>query len=259
MVGDGLDEVAEVVGGVEAVEFGGGEEAVEMPGVLGGFFGAGKQIVFAAQGNGADLILDQVVVDLYAAIVEVAFEVFEALERVGNGFAKAALGQGFGVLGLLLQPGFGGGEQGLGPALAQLVAQDVGFFEALCPGHGFPGPGFDVVEQANEAQGGFDLTRLVAALGLEEFTAQVGKAGQQGDGWLLIEGFIDRIAIGLEFALKARQGFARVFASPAGVVVKKNQAVERVVVDPVVAAVRLARRGRFGLFARAFVQGPDQV
>ena len=71
MVGDALEDFAQVGFGVEAVELGGSYERVEGGGAFAARVGACEEIVAAAHGDGTEGAFGSGVVDLDAAIVAV--------------------------------------------------------------------------------------------------------------------------------------------------------------------------------------------
>src|SRR6185312_3502135 len=142
---DAGDDVGEVGLGVHVVQLAGLDQRGEHGPVFGAAVGAGEEVVLAAEGERADGALDDVGVDLDAAVVEEPSEALPAAERVADRLRELAL------LAEGLKPGLQPRLQGLDewaasrlPLVAPLVrwtAADVGLdlVERLDPLDGFHG------------------------------------------------------------------------------------------------------------------------
>ncbi len=91
MVRDSREHVPQVAFGVQIVEFRGAEETIDCRGALPAIIGSSQEPVLAAQGNGAERSLRDVIVDLEPTVVPVAGQSGPARERVADRHGQAAL------------------------------------------------------------------------------------------------------------------------------------------------------------------------
>ena len=89
---------------VDALHLAGGEEGIHHSSALSALMGAGKQIVLAPQRQGANLVLDKVVVGQQPAVLEERHQVGPLVLCIGKCLADGAFG-GYHA-GLLVQPVF---------------------------------------------------------------------------------------------------------------------------------------------------------
>jgi hypothetical protein len=80
---DGKD-FGEISEGFRPVEFTCSQDGIDHGSLLRGFMRSGKQLVFSSQGNGPDGVFDQVVVNLEAAIVDIADQAGPEVECVSR-------------------------------------------------------------------------------------------------------------------------------------------------------------------------------
>ena len=94
-VGDGAaaQDIVKVGEGGEAAAAGAGDEGVEDGGSFPGFGIADEQVVFLADGAGADGVFDEVVVEFDPAVFQITGEALSLAEGVGEGLAKLAFGE----------------------------------------------------------------------------------------------------------------------------------------------------------------------
>ena len=88
---DAVDDVGEVGLGIDVVELAGLDQRGDRRPVLAAAVGAGKERVLAVEGERPDGALDDVGVDLDAAIVEEAAKAIPAREDVADGLRQLAL------------------------------------------------------------------------------------------------------------------------------------------------------------------------
>lgn len=100
VIRDDVEDVAEVGFRVDAVEFGGTDEGVDRSGAVAAAVGAGKEIVLAAQGHGAQSPFSGVVVDFDIAEFGVEQQGRPELQGIGDGLEDFRL---FGDLSLFVQ------------------------------------------------------------------------------------------------------------------------------------------------------------
>lgn len=108
MVGDAGEHVGKVMLRVEAVELGTFNQRIDRGGAAATGIGAGKQIIFTANGDAAQGTLGGIVVECQAAIVEAAHQCSPARPHVAEGLGE------FGFARELAHSAFGPGRQGFG-------------------------------------------------------------------------------------------------------------------------------------------------
>ena len=84
---DAGDDVGEIGVGLDADQLAGLDERGDHGPVLGTTVGAGEQCILASEGKGPDAALDNVVVDLNAAVVEEQAQSLPARQRVADRFS----------------------------------------------------------------------------------------------------------------------------------------------------------------------------
>ena len=85
---DGKD-YGEVGKGFHGVEFTGSQDRVSYGGLLGGIVRSGEEVVFSSVRYRADGVFDQVVVDVKAAVVDVADKPEPKVECISQGYAES--------------------------------------------------------------------------------------------------------------------------------------------------------------------------
>lgn len=85
------DDVDKVGFGVDVVQLAGGDERGQHRPVLGAAVGIGEEVVLAAERQGADGALDDVGVDLDAAVVEEEAEPVPSAEGIADRLCELAL------------------------------------------------------------------------------------------------------------------------------------------------------------------------
>ena len=99
MRADTLEDITQPFPGIDPLDLTASEEGIHHGGSLSPLVGTGEQVVLAAQGQRADGVLDEIVVDLQATVVEVGGQQRELLFGVVQGFADGAFAQVVGLLG----------------------------------------------------------------------------------------------------------------------------------------------------------------
>lgn len=86
--GQALEEVGEIGGGVDAGPVAVADQGVERGGACAALGIAHEQPVFLADGAGSDGVLDEVVVDLHAAIAQEHAQLRPLVEGVADGLSR---------------------------------------------------------------------------------------------------------------------------------------------------------------------------
>jgi hypothetical protein len=215
------EDIGEPGLGAVAVAAGAFHHGVDNGGALAGGFAADKEVVFLADGGGADAVFNQIVVDLEAAVFKVKVEPVPEGEGVVDGFAKRAFGQDFGALAEGDEVGLEDLQDGGGVLLAELAA-------LFGTGAIFPCGGLGLIDPlgGGERAGGEGLAAFERIV---EFPAGVGPASRKDDaapgGGPGVVGFI---AVGLEGALIAFKKVVEACGLPAGMPLVKDVSLDAI-------------------------------
>jgi len=251
LVGHGrkpFEDVGQIALGVVAVAAGAFDKRIDDGAALAGGFTSHEEPVFLSNGCGADAVLDPVVVDLKAAVFDVAVEPVPNGERVVDGAAEFALGQDLRMLAQGDELGFEDLQVSAGVLPADALA-----FRGI--GVVFAKPGFDLIEllDGGEGTGGEGLADLE---GFVEFPAGMRPAGDEGDaGFAVGPRVVAGIGVGLQEALVIPYQLVEAGGLAAGVPLIEDvalDAVARGVDDPEVAGGGFTFAGA-EVFDRRFV------
>ncbi len=87
MVADAGDDIPKPFLWIDPVEFACSQQGVEDGGPLSAFMASGKQIVLAAQGDGANGVFYEVIVDFQSSVEDINPKFFPSGKGVAEGFA----------------------------------------------------------------------------------------------------------------------------------------------------------------------------
>ena len=187
------DDIGDIGLRFDAVEFAGFDDRVDGSGAFTACFGSSEQPVFAADGDGAHRALGDIVVDLGAAVVDVAGERIPSLAAISQRLGHSRFGRQ--------------AAQGIVDGRAQFI--DFGFamfLSVLPPDIGrlpanlglYPVKRCDPVQQLRGQRGRAGLVVL------EDLTPEVSPSGHFFDVAIVIQLLISCIAISLQ---KTGEGF----------------------------------------------------
>ena len=92
MIVDTVEYIGEPYFRIDVVLFASGEESIKHSSTVGGFMTAGKEVIFASDGWGANNIFHQIIIDFDIAIDKKRTHVLPSVEGILDGFTDSTAG-----------------------------------------------------------------------------------------------------------------------------------------------------------------------
>ena len=203
MIGDAGQDVTQVGFRVEAVELGRFGERVDGGGTLATRVRSGEEIILAAKGDAADRTLGGIIVDLDAAIVDVAGLGIPTIQRIAHGGGKIGFAREFRQGGFELR-------------LVIVEQRQRLLFATSLPLIGWFAPdiGLNAIQCPDAVEGLAGDGRAIGGVHIEELAPHMGPAGGFGNFPRLEDGIEAGIAVRVKDTLEALQMKLRMFAFP---------------------------------------------